>query len=74
MFNSITFSVYRHDNCKCFYRKMGLFQPTETRGKIPGSEVACISSSKIPCLFKKQKNYTDIICVNHLTANKYYWC
>ena len=53
---------------------MGLFQPTETRGKIPGSEVACISASKILHLFKKQKkNYTEIK-TKHLTANKYYWC
>ena len=23
---------------------------------------------------KKQKNCTEIICVKHLTVNKYYWC
>ena len=23
---------------------------------------------------KNKKNYTEIICVKHLTANKYYWC
>ena len=29
---------------------------------------------KFPIYSKNQKNYTEIICVKHLTANKYYWC
>ena len=41
--------------------------------EIPGSWITCICASKIPHLFKKQKkNYTEIICVKHLTTNKYY--
>ena len=50
------------------------FNPPKSEEEIPGSWVACIYTSKIPHLFKKQKNYTEIICVKHLTANKYYWC
>ena len=29
---------------------------------------------KFPIYSKNKKNYTGIICVKHLTANKYYWC
>ena len=53
---------------------LGLFNPPKPEEEIQGSWVACIYASKIPHLFKKQKNYTEIICVKHLTANKYYWC
>ena len=51
------------------------FNPPKPEEKIPGSWVACICASKISHLFKKQKKiYAEIICVKHLTANKYYWC
>ena len=51
---------------------LGLFQPPKPEEEIQGSRVACIYASKILHLFKKQKNYTEIICVKHLAVNKYY--
>ena len=53
------------------------FNPPKPEEEIPGSWVACIYYSKILHLFQKQKNkknYTEIICVKHLAANKYYRC
>ena len=52
------------------------FNPPKPEEEIPGSWVACIYYSKVLHLFKKQKktDYTEIICVKHLTANKYYCC
>ena len=29
---------------------------------------------KFPIFSKNKKNCTEIICIKHLTANKYYWC
>ena len=48
--------------------------PWKSEEEAPGSWIACIYASEIPHIFKKQKNYTEIICVKHLTTNKYYWC
>ena len=50
------------------------FNPPKSDREIPGNWVACIYASKIPLYSKNKKNYTEIICVKHLTANKYYWC
>ena len=50
------------------------FKPPKPEEEIQESWVACIYASKISHLFKKQKNYTEIICVKHSTVNKYYWC
>ena len=49
------------------------FNPPKPEEEIAGTWVACIYYSKILHLFKKQKNYTALICIKHLTANKYYW-
>ena len=55
------------------------FNPPKSEEKIPESWVACIYASEIPHIFNKKKKktkkkYIEIICVNHLTTNKYYWC
>ena len=64
LFNSITFFVYRHDNWKCFYGKMlGLFQPTEIRGRNTRKLGCCIYASKISHIFKKQKKiHRNYLC------------
>ena len=49
------------------------FNPPKSEEEIPGSWVACIYASKFPIYSKNQKNYTEMISVKHLTANKYYW-
>ena len=47
--------------------------PPKSEEEIPGSWVACIYASKFPIYSKNKKNYTEMISVKHLTANKYYW-
>ena len=59
----------------CMEKCWEYFNLPKPEEEIPGSCVVCIYASKIPHLFKKQKkNYTEIICVKYLTANKCYWC
>ena len=55
-------------------KRWDYFNPPKPEKEIQGSWVACIYASKIPHLFKKQKNYTEIVFVKHLTVNKHYWC
>ena len=50
------------------------FNPPKSEEEYQEVGFPAITLQKLTIYSKNKKNYTEIICVKHLTANKYYWC
>ena len=49
------------------------FNPPKPEEKYQESRLLAFTLQKFCIFSKNEKKYKEIICVKHLTANKYYW-
>ena len=76
LFNSITFFCLLTWQLKMFLWKNDGTISTHRNQRKKYQEVGLLpfTIQRFRIFSKNKKNYTEIICVKHWTANKYYWC